>query len=373
MKPIYIIVFVWIFFSTEAFTSSIKSSKEIEKSDKIIKIGLLIQDNKSAEAKYAAEMAINKVNAKGGINGRRLQLIVRSMEGPWGTGSKQAVDLIFNEKVWAIMGSHDGRNAHLVEQACAKTHMVFLSAWACDPTLSQAFVPWYFSCVPNDHQQASALLEEIYSKRKITKIAVVSDNGYDSKLASETFLKLSKKLPIPVPLQLSYDNSSIDFKSLLDQIEKAKVNGIVLFGQPSASTTIIQQIRQRKMKQPVFGSLSVLGENGISGLDLKKYENVVIIFSGLDSDQKRINFQNEFKKEKGRIPGAVATYAFDGMNIIIEAIRNCSFDRDKVQGAMAKTHYQGITGPIQFDDKGNRQGKVGLSEIKNGVLIELKK
>ena len=46
------------------------------------------------------------------------------------------------------MGSHDGRNAHLVEQVATKSQVVFLSAWASDPTLSQAFVPWFFSCVP---------------------------------------------------------------------------------------------------------------------------------------------------------------------------------------------------------------------------------
>ena len=95
------------------------------------------------------------------------------MEGPWGTGSKEAVSLIFDDEVTAIMGSHDGRNAHLVEQVTTKTRIVFLSAWASDPTLSQAFVPWYFSCVPNDMQQADVLIKTIYKKSN-TKLAVIS-------------------------------------------------------------------------------------------------------------------------------------------------------------------------------------------------------
>ena len=84
------------------------------------------------------------------------------MEGPWGTGSKQAVNLVFDEEVVAMLGSHDGRNAHLVEQVSAKSRVVFLSAWSGDPTLAQAFVPWFFNCVPNDLQQADVLIEEIY-------------------------------------------------------------------------------------------------------------------------------------------------------------------------------------------------------------------
>ena len=134
-----------------------------------IKIGLLIQDSSYTSARNGAELAIRIANRKGGMNGRHFQLVVRSMEGPWGTGSKQAVNLIFEEEVWALLGSHDGRNAHLVEQVATKSTVVFLSAWAGDPTLSQAFVPWFFNCVPNDIQQAASLIEEIYEIRKLQK------------------------------------------------------------------------------------------------------------------------------------------------------------------------------------------------------------
>jgi branched-chain amino acid transport system substrate-binding protein len=136
---------------------------------KSVKIGLLIPDNNSVAARQGAELAVRKANEDGGFQGRPFELVVRSMEGPWGTGSKQAVSLIFEEKVWALMGSHDGRNAHLVEQAATKAIVPFVSAWAGDPTLSQAFVPWFFNCVPNDSQQAETLIDEIYTKRKYTR------------------------------------------------------------------------------------------------------------------------------------------------------------------------------------------------------------
>jgi branched-chain amino acid transport system substrate-binding protein len=247
------------------------------KAPETVKIGLLIPDNKSLEARHGAEMAIRKANEEGGLKGRPFQLVVRSMEGPWGTGSKEAVNLIFEEGVWAIVGSHDGRNAHLVEQVTTKTRIVFLSAWASDPTLSQAFVPWYFSCVPNDLQQADAFIEEIYDKRKFTKIAAVSDNGYDSKLALESFVKKTKLAGKIDPVQFFYENSSQDFNILLDKINQADINCIILFGQPSASVRLIQQIRQSKMNQPVFGTLSILGENELSDQELPNYENVVLV------------------------------------------------------------------------------------------------
>ena len=181
---------------------------------KTVKIGLLINNNSTVAARNASEMAIEIANKEEGPDGLHFQLVVRSMEGPWGTGSKEAVNMVFTEKVWAIMGSHDGRNAHLVEQVIAKTGIVFLSAWATDPTLSQAFVPWYFSCEPNDIQQADALIEEIYDKRQMNKIATISDKSYDSSVALESFLKQLKKVGKPGPKQLFYDRSDKEFNDL---------------------------------------------------------------------------------------------------------------------------------------------------------------
>ena len=358
-----------IFTILALFVPNVQASKNPEGPDKTVKIGLLIHDNKSVAAKHGAEMAVRKANEKGGFNGRPFQLVVHSMEGPWGTGSKEAVNLIFEEEVWAIMGSHDGRNAHLVEQVTTKARIVFLSAWASDPTLSQAFVPWYFSCVPNDLQQAAAFIEEIYNKRKITKIAAVADNGYDSKLALDSFLKETKIAGKADPLQFFYENSSQNFNVLLDQIYKADVNCIILFGQPSASLKIIQQIRQRKMTQPVFGSLSVLGENELSGQEWKNFEGVVLVSSGHLLRSQGLDFRQEFQRTYGNMPGAKAAYAFDGMNLIIETIRNAGLDREKIQKSLSKINYDGITGEIRFDDKGNRVGTAELMKIKNGIPV----
>ena len=346
---------------------NVQASKNPTGQNETVKIGLLIADNKSLAARHGAEMAIRKANEKGGFNGRPFQLVVRSMEGPWGTGSKEAVSLIFEEEVWAIMGSHDGRNAHLVEQVTTKARIVFISALASDPTLSQAFVPWYFSCVPNDNQQAAALVEEIYNKRNITKVAVISDNGYDSKMALKSFVKKSKIAGKAVPIEFSYNNSSQDFNDMVNHINKADVNCIILFGHPSASLKIIQQMRKRKMNQTVFGSISLLDENELSEQGMKNYENVVLISSGLWFTSTGMAFLQEFQRLYGYQPGMVAAYANDGMSLIIKAIINAGPDREKIQEFLVKINYEGVTGPIQFDEKGNRAGSCNLMEIKNGT------
>ncbi len=343
------------------------------KDHETIKIGLLIADNKSLAAKHGAEMAIRSANEKGGFNGLTFQLVVRSMEGPWGTGSKQAVNLIFDEEVWAIVGSHDGRNAHLVEQVATKARIVFLSAWARDPTLSQAFVPWYFSCVPNDNQQADVLIEEIYNRRNFIKVAAVSDNSYDSKLALKSFVKKTKAAGKTDPLLLFYENTAQDLSDLPDKINKTGAGCVILFTQPSSSMKLIRQIRSEKMNLPVYGSLALLDENQFSNKELMYYENVVFASSENWLSPKGLAFREEYQRRYGNIPGAVAAYAYDGMNLIIEAIRNAGLDREKIQKSLKRINFEGVTGPIQFDDKGNRIGNAGLIEIKNSIPLPVRR
>ena len=218
--PLYIIFAVTGFIVCDA--QAIQNPSE---SGKTINIGLLIQNNKSMSARHAAEMAIIKANDEGGLNGIPFKLVELSMEGPWGTGSKQAVNMIFEENVVAILGSCDGRNAHLVEQVSAKARVVFMSAWSGDPTLAQAFVPWYFNCAPTDLQQAEALTNEICLKENLNKIAVVSHNDYDSKLALNSFVNESKISGRPDPKQFFYDDTNPDFNVLTDKIINADING----------------------------------------------------------------------------------------------------------------------------------------------------
>lgn len=339
-----------------------------ENPSQTIKIGLLIPDSESIAAIQGAELAIRKANEKGGLNGRHFQLVPRSMEGPWGTGSKQAINLIFEEKVWALFGSHDGRNAHLVEQAATKSQVVFVSAWSGDPTLSQAFVPWFFNCVPNDHQQVASLIEEIYYKKKFNKIAVVSGNDYDSKITLDNFLKSVKKSGKPDPVQFNYGNYIQRLTVLTDEINKIDADCILLFCQPLASSKLVRELKLKGLNLPLFGSIMLLNEDEISTEDLKIYDNILSVPAGDWSVPEFTNFTQEYQKAFNKMPGMVASYSFDGTSVLIEAIRNAgSDDRELIQKSLGTIRCNGVTGPILFDDKGNRLGNFKVMRTLNGV------
>jgi branched-chain amino acid transport system substrate-binding protein len=374
MRFIKVLILSCLFFSLTVLVIPHTAFVRYPDSTQPVKIGLLLADSLSIAARNGAELAINEANKKGGLNGRSFELVVRSMEGPWGTGSKQAINLVFEEKVWAILGSHDGRNAHLAEQAAAKTHVVLMSAWPGDPTLSAAFVPWYFSCAPNDNQQADILIEEIYNRRNLTRVALVSDNDYDSRLAMESFIGSVKRKGQSSPLQFTCENQLTCINNLIDSISRSRANSIVLFGNPALSLRIIQVMRQRGMNQPIFGNLALLDENIIPNRRFQDYPDVIFVASQGWQNQQSMNFVKEYQSTWHQDPGMVAAFAFDGMNLLIEAIRNAgSPDREKIQDWLANARYKGVTGTIRFDERGNPVGNYNLISFRNGLPVEVEK
>ena len=345
----------------------------VSNQDQPIKIGLLIPDKEALAAKHGAELAIRKANRRGGYSGLPFQLIVRSAEGPWGAGSKESVSLVFDDEVVAFMGSLDGRNAHLAEQVATKTKLIFLSAWATEMTLSKAFVPWYFRCLPNDKQQAISLIQEVYIKRKIKNVAIIGTDNNDSGNAVNTFIKIAKSKNVTLPEQFLYKKSDRNFQEIFTGIEKSNIEAILLFGDPVFASEIIPLFKQYNIQQPVFGSLSLMDDQKPSSPDWSILEDIIMISSNQWFTGKGIAFQKEFQKEYGYQPGPAAAYAYDGVSVIIEVIKKAGPDRDKIIDAFSTVNYSGITGEIQFDENGNRIGKVGLMKISNGKPVVVEK
>ena len=339
---------------------------------KIVKIGLLVNSSNSIAAQNAAELAVQIANKSDDLNGWQFNVITRSMEGPWGTGSKEAVNLVFNENVWAILGSHDGRNAHLVEQVIAKTKVVHVSAWASDPTLSQAYVPWFYNCVPNDIQQAEVLINGIVKKEKFNKIALIVQESYDAKKALKYMKEQIQAVCNHNPYVSSFIFNLNSTEEAVKEFRNKAIEAIIILGNQEQSWELLGLLRKNGLKLPVFGTISMLGALELREIEHRNPLNLTVPNSGdwmkwntLDS-RKRID-------RSSSISNAIGAYTFDGINVLINAIKSSGFDRDRFYGTISKTNYNGITDNIQFDKNGNRLSDMNLVKILDEDSPFLKK
>lgn len=324
-------------------------------SQNMVSIGLLVQDKAELAAIHGAQLAVNEANKQNQSKGWQFRLVTKSMEGPWGTGSKQAVSLIWEDGVCALVGSHDGRNAHLVEQASAKTIIPFISAWSSDPTLSHAFIPWFFNCVPNDEQQAVAILKEIFIKGNSRKIVVFKDDSYDSEMAAKSFLKISEIKGYGKPVVINFSEFNKSDQKFITAVNSSSADCMILLTGPENSYKLIRLLNDSGIDIPVYGYFLTLNENILSVDEFNTLRNRIILPDAGWSRSRLISFENVYLKQYGTKPGPVAIFAYDATRTLIQAILNCSSsDYEKLRESLAQIKFEGLTGTVQFGDLGIR-------------------
>lgn len=308
-----------------------------------IKIGFLIRDKNDIAIQQTAQMAIEYANAQGGYKSKNFELITKSCDGPWGITSKQTVALIFEDQVPIVVTALDGRNAHLAEQVTAKSHVVMLSTLSSDPTLSRAYVPWYFRMVPDDRQQARLLVQEIYQKSKAQKVAIISFDDYDGKKSAEAFIAQAKTSGYQEPEIIDVALNS----ELLKKSTENSWDALVLAGSSSDANQIMSGLKPTQL-------YAFLNFYNFLGADQIKNSGIKTTFYSWETDALWTDFQQLYKAKYTQPPTPAQGYVYDGISLAIESIKKFGPNSEAIRLGFNGLTYQGLTRNVEFDGLGNR-------------------
>jgi len=325
-----------------------------------INIGLLLPDPSHAYVSRIAEQAVRKANKSGGYQHQEFKLVVRTAEGLWGAGSKESVALVYEDEVCAIVGSLDGRNAHLAEQVAAKSHLAYIEAHATEPTLSQAFVPWFFRVVPNDDQQAQALVELI-QKNGGGKIGVLSNDTYDARYAVQSLQKETRRKTGDTPLVIDVNSLDRQSQKIIREIQSSRLEHLVVpFDAPYLHDLLVS-LRKHMPSVKIYGTLHFTMGAEIRKIRWQDYEGIYLISAGPIWIGDKYLWHN-----------AREGSASDAVNLVIEAVKQVGTDREAIQDYLSEIHFnEGVTGHISFDEMGNRTRRPVLTRIEQGKRIPI--
>jgi len=227
--------------------------------------------------------------------------------------------------------------------------------------------------VPNDNQQAAEIFKEIYEIRKYRNIVVIHGKEYDSEKSFASFINIVKKSGKPDPLQFNIGDYFQKTDILADKISDSDADCLILFCEPPVSLKLVRQIKKKNHLLPVYGPIALLNENLLSFQELQDLDNIISVPAGKWPEAENQKFRKEFENKYGYVPGIVASYSYDCMGVLIEAIRQSgNTDREMLQNSLKNIRFTGVTGPIQFDNKGNRMGKLEMMKTMNGLPISFK-
>lgn len=319
------------------------------------------------DIKNGIQMAIDEINAKGGVlGGRKLKLEVQDEACDATQAVAAANKLVSLNVVAAVSGYCSG--AFLPTETVYNNAKIGVVVPAANATkLTQQKFDNINIMNPNGADQAKTAAEFFVSKLGAKKVAIIHDNSaYAKELADLTKAALQGKAEVVFFDAVTPGEK--DFTATLTKVKGTNPDAIFWTGYYAEGGLIIKQAKGLGITAKImYGD----GSNDPSIIDIAGKENAEGTFctttpaAGDFAGAK--DWIPQYKAKYGE-PGPYSAQAYDATNIIAKAIEAAkSADRAAVAKAIRATNYNGLTGTVAFDENGNRKNGVFLVlEVKGG-------
>lgn len=326
--------------------------------------------------RLAARLAVEEINANGGVKGRRLELIERDDHDNVDSAIVAALDLYQSDAVAVI-----GHLFSATTLAAAPVYnggrnpVVELSPSSSSPDVTGAG-PYTFRVCPSDLAHGAALARWAHDRLQLTRGAVLYLNDAYGRGVRSTFVAEFRKRQGEVVSNDPYLGDMPEVGPYLDRMAKEKrAQFILVAGNRSEAETILRGARQRAIDVPVMGADGLEGIEHAGALAEGTYESAAYFPMLNTAANRRFLDAWHRKYPDAGDPNQPAAATYDAVYLLRDVIARAGTDRESIRRALAEVGtatpaFEGVTGRIAFDSAGDvptRQVYIGL--VKNGQVV----
>ena len=323
----------------------------------------------------AAELVVKDVNAKGGLLGRKVELVIEDEACKPELATNAATKLV-SGKVVAVIGHICSGATKAALRTYKDANIITISPSATNPELTQSGqYPNFFRTIAPDDAQAKLVVDFALNTLKLKKIAVIHDKGdYGKGFAEYTKKYLDQSGKAQVVLFEGITPGAVDYSAIVQKIKHSGADGVIYGGYHPEAASVIQQMRKKGMKTLFISDDGVKDQTFIKVAG--KYAEGVYASGPRDTTKNPLAIAaiDAHKKAYGTEPGAFYLNAYSATIALLNAISKAkSTQYEAVSKALRTNKVDTPLGKISFNNKGDAIG-VGFSmyQVKNGVYLELK-
>ena len=198
------------------------------------------------------EMLVEQANARGGINGRRVELIVKDTGGSPEKAISFAKQLIEEEQVFAIIGPSTSGETMAVKSIAEEGRTPLISLAAAEVIVNPV-ARYVFKTAQKDSHAVVRIFQEM-RRRGITRIAVFSSNTGFGKAGKEQIEKLAPEYGIQIALDEVYDKAATDLTAEATKLKGANVQAVLNWSIEPAQSILVKNVRQLGIAIPIYQS-----------------------------------------------------------------------------------------------------------------------
>jgi len=318
---------------------------------------------------HGTEMAVEEVNAAGGVLGKKIQLIYEDDQSKAGEPATVVKKLISRDGVKAVLGEVASSRSMEAAPICQQNKIPMISPSTTNVKLTEMGDHIFRVCFTDEFQ--GKLLAN-FAKRtlKAMKVAIMTDVKSDYSVGLSSYFKS----PFTanggtIVAEQTYNGGDKDFKGQLTAIKATNPDAIIVTGYYTDVGLIVKQAKQLGIAVPLFGGdgwesskLIEIGGVDVEGTYFSTH------FSPEEKSSAAENFVKKFQAKYLEVPDAMAALGYDSAMVLLEAIKRAgTTEGPKLRDAIAATKdYQGITGKITLDEKRNAPKPAVILTVKDG-------
>jgi len=323
----------------------------------------------------AAELVVKDINARGGILGRKVELLVEDDACKPEIAANTAAKLV-SQKVDAVIGHICSGSTKAAMGIYKDAGIVAISPSATSTELTKSGkYPNFFRTIVPDDVQAKLEVDFVINRLNARRIAVLHDKGdYGKGLAefAKSFIEASNVAQ--VVLFEGVTPGAVDYSAVVQKIKGSNADAVIYGGYHPEASSIVMQMRKKNMKT-WFMSDDGVKDNTFLRVAGSYAEGVYATGPRDTSANPLAIAANEaHKKTYGSDPGAFFLNAYAATQALLDAIEKAgSTDYEKVRQALRSHDVDTPLGKIRFDEWGDAVGAADVVyQVKNGVFTEVK-
>ncbi len=315
------------------------------------------------------QVAVDQLNAAGGINGRKIELIIRD-DGNDAEAAKMVVRELVNTKVEAILGPMTSNMAMAMVPVADEAKMLIMGGSVTTNDLTGKD-DMFFRAIAPSTVHAGAMAEFLYASRGARRVSLIvnmSNKAYTESWFnnfSQTFGKLGGS----VLKRVDYlSTTETDFIGLSKELMTGAPDAVVLITNAVDASLFANQFRLQKSRALVAtsewagtGKLTEIGGANVEGFIVAQY------IDPQSTVPEFIAFRDAYRQRFQQDVGFPPVIAFNAAQILLRALASQKPDEHLKQTLLRLRTFSGLQGEqLEFDDFGDVQTKTFLTEVRNG-------
>lgn len=347
-----------------------------EKKPEEIKIGAILPLSGDVavwgnNTKEGIDLALEKINDLGGVNGAKIRIIYEDSQALPQFGVSSIRKLITIDKIPAVIDDSVSSVTLAMAPIAEENKVVILATGATAPKISEAG-EYIFRIWNSDALEGEVMANYAYDKLNLRNMAILYVNNDYGKGLEEVFKEIFTKNNGKILITEAFEQSAADFRTQLTKINNIHPDAVYLVGYPREVPQVLKQCKELGMNVQILSTVA-FEDPHIIELAEDAAEGVIYPYPIEPSKEEpaRKQFLSEYYKKYKKDPGITCDVGYDAVNMIVLAIKlsGGKAGEDFRKGLMMIKNYQGASGVMQFDEKGDVHKPIGMKIVKKEKFV----